>query len=60
MGNTGHGNGTIHNTIGHVKVTTNWQKALQSAFTKYFLYSHVESKPKSKIRPSPDLSKALL
>jgi hypothetical protein len=33
MGNTGHGNGTI----GPEEVTTKWQKALKSAFTKYSL-----------------------
>jgi hypothetical protein len=28
MGNTGHGNGTIHSTIGPEEVTTKWQNAL--------------------------------
>jgi hypothetical protein len=37
MGNTGHGNGTIRGTTGPEEVTTKWQKALKSAFTKYSL-----------------------
>jgi len=60
MGNTCHNNGTISSTAGPKEITKKWQKALKSAFTKYCLKSHVESKPKPKICPSPDPSKALL
>jgi hypothetical protein len=60
MGNTGHGNDTIRSTAGPEEVTTKWQKALKSAFTKYSLKSHVESKTKPKICPSTEPSKALL
>jgi len=60
MENTDHGNGTIHSTAGPEKVTTKWQKTLKRAFTKYSLKSHVESKTKPKICPSPEPSKSLL
>jgi hypothetical protein len=44
---------------GPEEVTTKWQKALKSGF-KITLYSHVESKTKPKICPSPEPSKSLL
>jgi hypothetical protein len=56
MGNTGHGNGIIGPEI----VTTKWQKALYSEFTKYSLKSHVERKPKQKICPYVNPHKFLL
>jgi hypothetical protein len=55
MGNTG-----ICSRAGPEEVTTKWQKALKSAFTKYSLKSHIESKTKPKICLSPEPSKTLL